>query len=101
MRRTVFYVSDGTAITAETFGRSLMTQSSDVKMRQVRLPFVDTPGTADNAAALIERATADDNGRRPIMFSTIVDAAISATLENADADHVDLFSTYRGPLAAA
>jgi len=101
MRRTVFYVSDGTAITAETFGRCLMTQFSDIKMRQVRLPFVDTPDKADDAVALIERATADDGGHRPIMFSTIVDARISAILEKADADHFDLFSTYLGPLEAA
>ncbi|MFM8557542.1 MAG: kinase/pyrophosphorylase, partial [Betaproteobacteria bacterium] len=40
--RTVFYVSDGTAITAETFGHSLLSQFGSVRLRQQRLPFVDS-----------------------------------------------------------
>ena len=39
--RTVFFVSDGTGITAETFGHSVLTQF-ELRFRQVRLPFIDT-----------------------------------------------------------
>ena len=38
--RTVFFVSDGTGITAETFGHSVLTQF-DLRFRQIRLPFID------------------------------------------------------------
>lgn len=36
--RTVFVISDGTGITAETFGTALMTQF-DIKPRIVRIPL--------------------------------------------------------------
>ena len=39
--RTVFVISDGTGITAETFGTALMAQF-DITPRIVRIPFVDT-----------------------------------------------------------
>ena len=37
--RTAFYISDGTGITAETFGNAILAQF-DMKPRHVRLPFV-------------------------------------------------------------
>ncbi|HLT26437.1 MAG TPA: kinase/pyrophosphorylase, partial [Zeimonas sp.] len=40
--RTVFYVSDGTGVTAETFGHSLLTQFEHLRLREVRLPFIDS-----------------------------------------------------------
>jgi [pyruvate, water dikinase]-phosphate phosphotransferase / [pyruvate, water dikinase] kinase len=78
MKRTVFFVSDGTAITAETFGHSLLTQFSGVEFRQVRLPFVDTPSKARDAVSLIERA-ADGQDDDAIVFSTIVDPRWAAS----------------------
>ena len=39
--RTVFFVSDGTGITAETFGNSILNQFP-AKPRHVRRPFIDT-----------------------------------------------------------
>ena len=39
--RTVFFVSDGTGITAETFGNSILAQFA-IKPRHVRRPFIDT-----------------------------------------------------------
>ena len=39
-RRTVFFVSDQTGVTAETLGHSLMTQFEGLEFRSVTLPFV-------------------------------------------------------------
>jgi regulator of PEP synthase PpsR (kinase-PPPase family) len=39
--RTVFFISDGTGITAETFGNAILAQF-EIKPRHVRLPFTDT-----------------------------------------------------------
>ncbi len=39
--RTVFFVSDGTGITAETFGNSILAQFP-ARPRHVRRPFIDT-----------------------------------------------------------
>jgi regulator of PEP synthase PpsR (kinase-PPPase family) len=38
---TVFFVSDGTGITAETFGNAILAQF-EFKFRHIRLPFVDS-----------------------------------------------------------
>ncbi|MFN5350218.1 MAG: kinase/pyrophosphorylase, partial [Polaromonas sp.] len=37
--RTVFFISDGTGITAETFGNAILAQF-EMTPRHVRLPFI-------------------------------------------------------------
>ena len=54
--RQVFYVSDGTGITAETIGHSLLTQFVGVEFHTSRLPFVDTPEKAKATAERIREA---------------------------------------------
>jgi pyruvate,water dikinase len=62
--RTVFFVSDGTGITAETFGHAVLTQFS-LRFRQVRLPFIDDLSKAHHAADKINEAFAQE-GKRPM-----------------------------------
>lgn len=97
MRRTAFFVSDGTAITAETFGHSLLTQFSCVDFRQIRLPFVDTHEKARDAVSLINRAAEADQ-HKPLVFSTIVDADIGRELFACDGHVFDMFATFMEPL---
>jgi regulator of PEP synthase PpsR (kinase-PPPase family) len=40
----VFFVSDGTGITAQMLGHSLLTQFEGVEFKQITLPFVDSRG---------------------------------------------------------
>ena len=47
--RTVFFVSDGTGITAETFGHAVLSQF-EMRFRQIRLPFIDSIEKAHEAA---------------------------------------------------
>ena len=54
--RPVFYVSDGTGITAETIGHSLLTQFGDTRFTTDRIPFVDTPEKARETALRIREA---------------------------------------------
>ena len=95
--RTVFYVSDGTGITAETFGHSLLTQFESLALRQVRLPFVDTAPKAHDAVRRIVAQGAAD-GRRPIVFSTLVNSEINDIVRQVDAMFLDLFATFLEPL---
>lgn len=97
MRRTVFFISDGTAITAETFGHSMLTQFSGQDFRQVRLPFVDTREKAEDAVGLIDRA-AEADGTRPLVFNTIVDIGIGAVINESQGHVFDLFGTFLEPL---
>jgi [pyruvate, water dikinase]-phosphate phosphotransferase / [pyruvate, water dikinase] kinase len=68
--RTVFFVSDGTGITAETFGNSILAQFS-AKPRHVRRPFIDSLDKAHQVLGEIN-ATAEHEGKRPIVFITLV-----------------------------
>lgn len=95
--RTAFFISDGTAITAETLGHSLLTQFPDAKFRQIRIPFVDTLDKAIDCAQQIREAGLKD-GARPIVFSTMVNQDTVAGLRRADALFIDLFEQFIGPL---
>ena len=95
--RTIFYVSDGTGITAETFGHSLLTQFENLRLREVRLPFIDTDDKAYDVVRRIA-AQAQADGQRPIVFSTLVNARINGIVRKAEARFLDLFSAFVEPL---
>ena len=95
--RPVFYVSDGTGITAETIGHSLLTQFADTQFRTDRIPFVDTPEKAAEAAARI-RAAGEAEGNRPIVVNSCVDARLTAALAESGALMLDVFAPFIEPL---
>ena len=70
-KRTVFIVSDATAITAETLAHSVLTQFTDLQYDQVRIPFIDTPEKAVLAAQKINDAYIR-SGVRPLVFSHVI-----------------------------
>ena len=95
--RTVFFVSDGTGITAETFGNSILAQFP-AKHRHVRRPFIDSEEKAAQVAAEIE-ATALREGRRPIIFITLVNEAVRRIVKESPHGLVlDMFNTFVEPL---
>jgi regulator of PEP synthase PpsR (kinase-PPPase family) len=96
-QRTVFFVSDRTGITAEMLGNSLLTQFESLTFERHTIPFVDTPEKIAEAVRLID-ATCAKNGQRPLVFSSIVDEAMSAQLSKANALFLDLFGVFIAPL---
>ncbi len=92
-RRTVFFVSDRTGITAETMGLSLISQFDDIHFTQVTLPFVDTLDKAQATKKRFELATKSD-GSRPIVFGTIINREIKALLAQSEAYFLDFFGTF-------
>jgi hypothetical protein len=97
IKRTVFFISDRTAITAETFGHSLLIQFDDVDFQKVTLPFIDTMWKAQDALEHINDAR-EHTGARPIIFSTIVNSQIRKLILSSEAAVVDLFDAFIGPL---
>ncbi len=93
----MFFVSDQTGVTAETLGHSLMTQFEGLEYRPVTLPFVLTLDKAQEVVRRINRA-AEEQGVRPIVFSTLVQDELREVVMAADALFLDLFSTFVGPL---
>ncbi len=96
MPPSVFIVSDGTGITAETFAHSILAQF-DQKFRLVRVPFVDS---IDKAHATVEKINevVSLDGRRPIVFTTLVDSASNEIVKRCNALVLDMFQTFIEPL---
>ena len=80
-RRTVFFVSDGTGITAQMLGHSLLTQFEGVDFDQVTLPFVDSAEKAEECLARIEAEAASSG--QPIVFSTLVNQDVRTVVRRA------------------
>lgn len=99
-RRTVFFVSDGTGVTAQTLGHSLLTQFEGVQFRHVTLPFVDNVAKAEECVERIARDALRENGR-PIVFATLVNNDVREVLRRANAVFLDFFETFIDPLEAA
>lgn len=97
MQRTVFYVSDGTGITAETLGHTLLTQFETIGFERISLRFVDSIDKAREAVATIDRA-AEANGSRPLVFSTLIDPEIRRMLAGSQGAHFDFFESFLKPL---
>ncbi len=99
-RRTVFFLSDRTGITAEMLGNSLLTQFEDIAFHRVTIPFVDS---LDKVAEAIRKvnATAEREGKRPIVISSVVDETMSAIIRrDAHALTLDMFQIFIQPLEA-
>ncbi len=96
--RTVFFVSDGTGITAETFGNSILAQFP-TRPRHVRRPFIDSVDKALGVLQEINEA-ADREGKRPIVFVTLVNDEVRRVLIATSCKGLvlDMFRTFVEPL---
>lgn len=97
LKRTAFFVSDRTGITAEMLGHSLLTQFDDVTFTEVTLPFVDTEDKARETVARVNQTGRDDGGR-PLIFSTLVNTELSGIVQQADALYLDCFQVFIAPM---
>jgi regulator of PEP synthase PpsR (kinase-PPPase family) len=68
--RHVFYISDGTAITAEVLGHAVMSQFP-VAINSITLPFVENESRAEAVKDQID-AIYQQTGVRPLVFYSIV-----------------------------
>ncbi len=95
--RTVFFVSDGTGITAETFGTAILAQFEN-NFRYVRLPFIDSVDKAHQAVREINHSGVVD-GNKAIVFTTLVNTAVlSVITDHCQGMLLDMFGTFVRPL---
>jgi len=98
MRRTVFYVSESTGITAETMGHSLLSQFDAVDFEQVYMPYINTELRARALNQRVQEAAERDGGR-PIVFATMLDDRIRQILREGNCYYLELFEGFIEPLA--
>ena len=92
-KRNLFFISDGTGITAETLGQSLISQFEDLSYDATTLPYIDTIEKADHVAHLINQAY-QENGHKPLVFATLVNKHIHARLSQTNAILIDFFTPF-------
>ena len=96
-KRTAFFVSDRTGITAEMLGHSLLTQFDGVRLNEVTLPFVDSLEKAHEVVKQIN-LQGEDDGTRPIVISTLARTEIAQVIGQAKALFLDCFEIFISPL---
>lgn len=97
MKRHVFMLSDGTGITAETLGNSLITQFENTEFEKITIPYIDSIEKAKDVIFRINQSTSE-LGSKPLVFMTLVNPEIRKYFQKANACVFDLFSTFIGPL---
>ncbi len=97
IKRTVFFVSDQTGVTAETMGHSLMTQFDGIEFRQVTVPFILSVDKAAEAVRKIDLVGRQE-GVRPIVFSTLVQSDVRDVVRSSSAFFLDFFDPFLAPL---
>lgn len=97
MKRTAFFISDGTGITAEMLGQSLLAQFETTQFTKITRPYIDSIEKARTMVQQINQA-AEQDGVRPIIFDTVVNQDIREVLAQSNGFMVDIFSTFLAPL---
>lgn len=96
---TAFFISDRTGLTAETLGRSLLSQFDSIEFQRITFPYIDTEKKAHDAVAHIN-ATAQADGQRPLLFSTLLLPQVRDIVAHSNALILDLFEKFIAPLEA-
>ena len=94
--RSVFYISDGTALTAEVLGHAVLSQFP-VTTQPLTLPFVQTLQRAQAVKAQIS-AIYQQTGVRPLVFMSIITPEIREIIEQSDAYCQDIVESLVAPL---
>lgn len=93
----VYFISESTGITAETFGNSLLTQFPGIEFERHYLPFTNTRQKAEAVVADIERHARE--GRKPLVFATMPDTEINAMLAAAPCHYYEIFDRFLNTVA--
>lgn len=97
MKRTAFFISDGTGLTAEALGHSLLAQFEKIDFERITVPYIDDTDKAREMVKRINQAEEND-GARPLVFDTIVNSDIRDVIAGANGFMVDIFGTFLSPL---
>ena len=59
MKRTAFFISDGTGLTAEALGHALLAQFEKIEFERVTVPYIDDEEKARDLVSRINKASND------------------------------------------
>ncbi len=97
-QRTVFYISDGTGITAETIGKSVLCQFPGIQFNEVVLPYINNTQQAHKAVQKINDQAEQDQSQ-PLVMDTLVSQELRAIINTANAINLDIFEGVIGKIS--
>lgn len=96
-KRTIFFISGNTAITAETMGMGLLSQFDQIHFDRITLPFVNTVEKAIKTVSQINKVSRATR-KLPVVFSTLVDDEVRKLIQGSECEFIDFFAAFLGPL---
>lgn len=96
-KRYVFFLSDGTGITTETLGLSLLTQFPQIEFITETIPYVNSKEKAQEVVEQVNQA-AKSSGAQPIIFATFANPDIRNQIAGCKGLLLDFLQTFIGIL---
>ncbi|MEA3547771.1 MAG: pyruvate, water dikinase regulatory protein [Thermodesulfobacteriota bacterium] len=84
--KDVYYVSDSTGILITNIGQAVLCQFPEISFQEERFPFVRT---VPEAQKVLEKILKQSAGRKPIIFSTIVNPEVREILRSSEVEYFD------------
>lgn len=92
-RRRVFFISDRTGLTSESMGEALLDQFEGLQVKRSTYPFVDTLEKAHAMVRIINNS-AEQDGCRPIVFTSIIDPDIRKIVQSGAGLNLSFFDAF-------
>lgn len=89
--KDIYFVSDSTGILATNLGHAMIRQFPEVSFHEERFPFILTKEEAEKTLAYIFKHS---GGRRPIIFSTIMNEEIRQVFDHPEVELFDAFAVF-------
>ncbi len=95
--KDIYYISDSTGILITNMGESLICQFPEISFHEEKFPYIRT---VKDAKKTLEYILKQSLGRRPIIFSTIMDMEVRDIFRSPEVEFFDAFDFFLDPLEA-
>ena len=89
--KDIYYISDSTGILATNLGQALICQFPEVNFYEEKFPFIRTVAEAKKTMNHIMKRS---GGRRPIIFSTILDPGVRAVFDSPEVEYFEAYGLF-------
>lgn len=93
--KDIYYISDSTGILITNLGESLICQFPEINFHEEKFPYVKT---VKDAQKTLDYILEQSRGRRPIIFSTIMDIEVRDVFRSPEVEFFDAFDYFLDPL---
>lgn len=89
--KDIYYISDSSGILVTNLGQALICQFPEVNFSEEKFPFIRTVAQAKKT---MEHIMKRSGGRRPIIFSTILDPEIRAVFDTPEVEYFEAYGYF-------